>query len=172
VVRRPDRNPDPDLGNKRAATRVDRCAPPGEVRAAAPKATLLRSVELLGLLLCFGVVSAVASAARAWSPSFGVLATLADALPYAALWLVVSLMLPHRAARWTALIPGALLFGLGIELLHVFIACVLTPWALAKQGTYGALGIAAALLVGLFLVSRGPQGADPRARFTRALAGG
>ena len=30
---------------------------------------------------------------------------------------------------------------------------VITPWAFAKQGTYGALGVAAALLVGLFLIS-------------------
>jgi hypothetical protein len=31
---------------------------------------------------------------------------------------------------------------------------VITPFALAKQGTYGALGVAAALLFGLFLISR------------------
>ena len=31
---------------------------------------------------------------------------------------------------------------------------VLPFWALAKEGTYGALGVAAALLVGLFLISR------------------
>jgi uncharacterized BrkB/YihY/UPF0761 family membrane protein len=34
------------------------------------------------------------------------------------------------------------------------IAYGITPWALAKQGTYGALGLAAALLVSLFLISR------------------
>ena len=39
-------------------------------------------------------------------------------------------------------------------MLHVVVAYFITPYALAKEGTYGALGIAAALLVGLFLVSR------------------
>ena len=34
------------------------------------------------------------------------------------------------------------------------IAYFITPYAIAKQGTYGALGIAAGLLFGLFLVSR------------------
>jgi uncharacterized BrkB/YihY/UPF0761 family membrane protein len=34
------------------------------------------------------------------------------------------------------------------------IAYFITPYALAKQGTYGALGVAAGLLFGLFLVSR------------------
>ena len=34
------------------------------------------------------------------------------------------------------------------------IAYFITPYAIAKQGTYGALGVAAGLLFGLFLVSR------------------
>ena len=50
--------------------------------------------------------------------------------------------------------PGALLCGLGIELLHVLTAYVLEPYAVAKEGTYGAMGAAAALLLGLFLLSR------------------
>ena len=50
--------------------------------------------------------------------------------------------------------PGAVLFGAGIEVMHAVIAYAITPWALAKQGTYGALGLAAALLVCLFLISR------------------
>lgn len=33
-------------------------------------------------------------------------------------------------------------------------AYVLAPYASSKQGTYGSLGIAAALLLGLFLASR------------------
>jgi uncharacterized BrkB/YihY/UPF0761 family membrane protein len=34
------------------------------------------------------------------------------------------------------------------------IVYAITPWAIAKQGTYGALGAAAALLVTLYLISR------------------
>jgi uncharacterized BrkB/YihY/UPF0761 family membrane protein len=125
-----------------------------ETRAAAPKPKLLPSLRLLGLLLCFAAVSTVASAVRAWSTAPGVLATLLALAPYAALWVLVCVRLPHRDAPWTALIPGAVAFALGMEILHAVIAYVITPWALAKQGTYGALGLAAALLVGLFLISR------------------
>jgi uncharacterized BrkB/YihY/UPF0761 family membrane protein len=125
-----------------------------DVRAAAPKPKLGPSLRLLVLLLCFGVVSAAASAVRAWSTAPGVLATLVALVPYAAIWLLVSVRLPHRDAPWRALIPGAAVLALGVELLHAVIAYVITPWALAKQGTYGALGLAAALLVGLFLISR------------------
>jgi uncharacterized BrkB/YihY/UPF0761 family membrane protein len=125
-----------------------------DVRAAAPKPTLVASLRFLVFLLSFGVVSATASALRASSGVAGVLATLVALVPYAGLWLLISVRLPHRDAPWRALIPGALVVAVGIELLHVVIAYVITPWALAKQGTYGALGVAAALLVGLFLISR------------------
>jgi membrane protein len=123
-------------------------------RATAPKPKLVPTLALLGVLLSFGAVSVAVSAVRAWSEAPGVLATLLGLVPYTALWVLVAVRLPHRGAPWTALLPGALLLAVGLEVLHVVIAYVITPWALAKQGTYGALGVAAALLVGLFLISR------------------
>lgn len=123
-------------------------------RSTAPKPKLIPSLGLLGALMCFGLVSALASAVRAWSTGPGVLATALALVPYASLWLLVTVRLPHRDAPWTALLPGAVVFAVGLELLHAVVTYVITPWALAKQGTYGALGVAAALLVGLFLISR------------------
>lgn len=125
-----------------------------DVRAAAPKATPTATVRLLVLLLGFSVAGTAASAMRAWSPGPGILVTLLVILPSAGLWLLATLRLPHRGARWTALVPGALLGAVGLEALHVFTAYVLAPYAIAKQGTYGALGAAAALLFGLFVLSR------------------
>lgn len=126
----------------------------GDARSAAPRPTVLATLRLLALLLGFGIVSLAASTIREWAPGPGILATLLLTLPYAGLWLLVSLQLPHRGSDWKALVPGALLCGLGIELLHVFTAYVLEPYAVAKEGTYGAMGAAAALLLGLFLLSR------------------
>jgi uncharacterized BrkB/YihY/UPF0761 family membrane protein len=123
-------------------------------RTRSPKPKLGATLRLLVLLLSFGVVSAAASAVRAWSTGPGVLAMLVAFAGYAGLWLLVSLQLPHRSAGWVELLPGALVFGVGAEVLNVVVAYVITPWALAKQGTYGALGLAAALLFGLFLISR------------------
>jgi len=125
-----------------------------DVRAAAPRPSVGASARLLALLLAFFALSGLATKARVWSEGIGVLATLAVIVPYAGLWLLVSIRLPRRSAPWTALVPGALLFGLGIELVHLIAAYVFAPYALTKQGTYGALGVAAALLVGLFIVSR------------------
>ena len=126
----------------------------GDARAAAPRPTLVATLRLLALLLSFSVVTALAGAVRAASSAPGVLVTLIAVVPYAGIWLLVSLRLPHRGADWRALLPGALLVGVGVEALHVFAAYFLAPYAIAKEGTYGALGVAAVLLLALFLLSR------------------
>jgi uncharacterized BrkB/YihY/UPF0761 family membrane protein len=125
-----------------------------DVRTRAPRPTFGASLLLLAAIVAIFTVSALASALRARSPLWGIVVTIAVVVPYAAIWLYVSFRLPHRDAPWRALVPGAILFGLGVEVLQVVTAYFITPYAIAKQGTYGALGVAAALLVGLFLVSR------------------
>jgi membrane protein len=51
-------------------------------------------------------------------------------------------------------VPGALLFGLGVEVIHLAAEYFIAPYSVAKQGTYGVLGLAAVLLLGLFFFSR------------------
>ncbi len=48
-------------------------------------------------------------------------------MPYAGLWLLVTIRLPHRDAPWTALIAGAAVFTQGLQLLHVVLVYVITP---------------------------------------------
>src|SRR5262249_20258906 len=116
-------------------------------RSRAPKPKFVSALRLLALLVCFGVVSTVASAARAWAPGPGLIVTLVAVFFYAAIWLLIIVRLPHHETDWTALVPGALVFGIGIEVVQVVTAYFIAPYALAKQGTYGALGIAAGLLL-------------------------
>jgi uncharacterized BrkB/YihY/UPF0761 family membrane protein len=71
-----------------------------------------------------------------------------------AAWLWVSLELPHRDARWTALLPGAALFGVGLLCITVFNVYVTARLVEDRADTYGALGIATALLFSLVLVGR------------------
>src|SRR5262249_6487769 len=66
-------------------------------------------------------------------------------------WLAVSLQLPHRVVRWWRLLPGALLFGVGLLLINVFNVYVTTRLVESRAHTYGALGVAAALLFSLVL---------------------
>jgi uncharacterized BrkB/YihY/UPF0761 family membrane protein len=123
-------------------------------RTAAQRPTLLAALRLLGLMLASASVTALLQALRAWSGVPGLLATLVAVVPYVVFWLLVSVQLPHRGASWVALVPGALLYGIGSEILNVVVAYFITPYALAKEGTYGSLGMAAALLLGLFLLTR------------------
>jgi membrane protein len=84
---------------------------------------------------------------------------VADLVVYGAglplLWLTLSwFLLPHGAARWTELVPGALLVGFGIGAIGLFNSLVLFPWLVEREETYGVLGIAAGLLFGFFLIGR------------------
>ena len=125
-----------------------------DVRHAAPKATPKATLRLLGLLLCFLVVSAAANYVRSRLPGPGLIVTVGLILPYGGLWLLVSMRLPRRDAPWTALLPGALLFAVGLEIVSAVAAFFIVPEAESKQSTYGSLGLAAALLLGLFFLSR------------------
>jgi uncharacterized BrkB/YihY/UPF0761 family membrane protein len=125
-----------------------------DIRASAPRATLVETLRLLALLLCFPVITTTANAARAWSTGPGVLVSVVAIVPFAGVWLLITMRLPHRGADWKALIPGALFFALGAEVLQAVIAYAIAPYSIAKQGTYGVLGAAAALLFALYLVSR------------------
>lgn len=125
-----------------------------DLRGTIPKPTIAATLRLLAALGGFFVISALASTARAWSLGGGLLVMLLIPVPFAALWLLISIRLPHRNAPWQALIPGAIAFGVGVQVFHVVTAYYIAPTAVSKQGTYGSLGLAAALLLGLFLISR------------------
>jgi hypothetical protein len=72
----------------------------GELRAAAPKPTPTATLRLLLLILCYYLVSGIAIWVRSRSVGLGVLATLAVAVAYAGIWLLISLRLPRRGADW------------------------------------------------------------------------
>jgi uncharacterized BrkB/YihY/UPF0761 family membrane protein len=114
-----------------------------------------RGVGLLGAAL---LLTLFAAEIVGWVRRHDQLAGLAALLAYVALvgcaWLVVSMQLPHREVRWPAFLPGALLFGVGALFLNVFNVYVTTRLVEDRANTYGALGIAAALLFSLVLAGR------------------
>jgi membrane protein len=93
-----------------------------------------------------------------WTRRHDQLGGLAALLIYLTLvggaWLVVSTQLPRGEARWPALVPGALLFGAGLLFINVFNVYVTTRLVADHADTYGALGVATALLFSLVLVGR------------------
>jgi uncharacterized BrkB/YihY/UPF0761 family membrane protein len=70
------------------------------------------------------------------------------------LWWVVSWWLPHGDCDPLGLAPGAVVFAVGVEVLHVF-TVVWFPHSLqSKSEIYGALGTALALLLWAYLLGR------------------
>ncbi len=112
----------------------------------------------IGVLGVAFLLALVAAQIVGWIRRHDQLGGLAALLVYLVLvggaWLLVSMRLPHRDARWTALLPGALLVGVGLLFVNVFNLYVTTRLVEDRADTYGALGIAAALLLSLVLVGR------------------
>ena len=85
----------------------------------------------------------------------GLLLAIASLLIVPAYVVVISLvLLPSRAARWTAFIPGALLVYATYALVHLLATLLVVPWVAHKQATYGVLGISAGLLFMMFVFGR------------------
>jgi uncharacterized BrkB/YihY/UPF0761 family membrane protein len=126
----------------------------GDVRGGRPKPTFLDAAKLLGVFVGYFVLAGFAAWARAQSHAAGLAATIVVIAAFAGLWLWTSTQLPHREAGWVDLVPGALAVGIGVGILQVLAAYLFGPYALQKQGTYGALGLAAAVLLGLWVLGR------------------
>jgi uncharacterized BrkB/YihY/UPF0761 family membrane protein len=113
-----------------------------------------------GIGMLFGAFLLLIAAAQivGWIRRHDQLGALTALLVYLVLgggaWLLVSLQLPHRDAHWHALLPGAAVVGVGLLFVNVFNLYVTTRLVENRADTYGALGIATALLLSLVIVGR------------------
>jgi uncharacterized BrkB/YihY/UPF0761 family membrane protein len=86
----------------------------------------------------------------------------APGLALTALWLLLPLLawwwassrLPHGDAPVWALLPGALVFAVGMQVLHVFTLLYVVPSVDRKSETYGAIGVALAVLAWAYVAGR------------------
>jgi membrane protein len=109
----------------------------------------LLGVVTAGLLLSIGI-----NEARTVTLIGGLAATLATIAIPAAVWLLVSMRLPHAPAPWWAFLPGAVLAAIGIQILNLFTVYWLPVQIAHKSATYGAIAIALALLGWAYLLGR------------------
>jgi uncharacterized BrkB/YihY/UPF0761 family membrane protein len=133
------------------------------VHAAAWRVTAppLRNVpKALAFVIAAPLVLLVVSAFSGWvranaADPVGVVVTLLLGVCFGAVWLWVSMWLPSKDVPWTAFLPGAILFGIGLEALYVFTAYYLQIKLANASELYGALGLVTTALFYLFLIGRG-----------------
>jgi uncharacterized BrkB/YihY/UPF0761 family membrane protein len=83
----------------------------------------------------------------------GLLAPVLTVAPLAALWLWVSLHLPHRDAPWKALLPGAIVVAIGFQVLHVVVGEFLVPKLEKSTSLYGDLGATTTFLFFMYMTA-------------------
>ena len=114
----------------------------------------LAVITFLGLFVGAFAVTFVGVAIRDRSAGLGVLATSLIGLGYVAIAFASLWVLPRPALPWSALVPGALLFGFGLEALHLTTVYFVSYRVSSSSETYGALGVAAGILLSLYLLGR------------------
>jgi uncharacterized BrkB/YihY/UPF0761 family membrane protein len=114
------------------------------------RASLMFSATALAFCGCI----ALARWLRAESPRLGLVATLlVVAVPFAVSMLAAR-ALPHGDVGWLGLLPGAVLFALGVQGLHLFTVYYLVPKLGHSTELYGILGIVGTLLLWLYISGR------------------
>ena len=112
---------------------------------------LQMSLAFTGVACAFFAAVAFTWWARGVWP--GVLAPVVMFAPLAALWLWVSVHLPHRDAPWQALLPGALVVAIGFQVLHQVIAYLLVPKLEKSTSLYGDLGATTTFLFFMYITA-------------------
>jgi uncharacterized BrkB/YihY/UPF0761 family membrane protein len=125
-----------------------------------PAPPLRNLPKAIAFVIAAPLVLLAASAFSGWvranaADPVGVLVTLGLGACFGAVWLWVSMWLPSQEVPWTAYLPGAVLFGVGLEALYVFTAYYLQIKLANASELYGALGLATTALFYLFLIGRG-----------------
>ena len=114
----------------------------------------LAVLGVLGLIAAFFTVTLVGTAIRHESPGPGVIANLLIGIAYVWLAFLALWILPRPSVHWTAILPGAITIGLGLQVIHLVNVYFISYRISRSSETYGALGVAAALLLSLFLIGR------------------
>ena len=112
---------------------------------------LKMSLAFTGSICAFLAAVALTWWVRGQWPGF--LAPVVTVAPLAALWLWVSVHLPHRDAPWQALVPGALVVGIGFQVLHEAVAYLLVPKLEKSTSLYGDLGATTTFLFFMYMTA-------------------
>jgi uncharacterized BrkB/YihY/UPF0761 family membrane protein len=110
---------------------------------------------MLGVLVGSVTMAAGGALLRSISPGWGLFATCVMGALWAGLWWLVSFLLPHgHDLPWWGLLPGAVLVGVGSQVLHLATIYYFAEKLNSASELYGSLGMAATLLLWAYVLAR------------------
>jgi uncharacterized BrkB/YihY/UPF0761 family membrane protein len=113
------------------------------------------ALAFIGWSVLFFGLWALGGWARSTLGPAGLPLTIALLGGFFALWLAVSMALPHPAdLSWRAFVPGAVLVACGMEVIHLATVLYISHKAEQASASYGALGTALVLLLWLYMLGR------------------
>jgi uncharacterized BrkB/YihY/UPF0761 family membrane protein len=112
------------------------------------------ALSVIGIAFGVAILSSGLARITEANRAIGFVASVASIAVYAATWLGVSNLLPHGDASWRDLIPGAILVGVGVQVLHIVTILYITPRVSSASALYGPLGAAIAILGWMYLIGR------------------
>lgn len=112
------------------------------------------AIILIGAIVAVTLVISGASAAREQLGTIGLLISFAVTAAFFGIWLWLEWLLPHGDAPLHALIPGAILVSVGIQIVHLTTVLFIGAKVARASATYGSLGVAFTVLAWLYILSR------------------
>jgi uncharacterized BrkB/YihY/UPF0761 family membrane protein len=113
---------------------------------------VLAIVAATGLIVLVRLIAALEDTSLAlWIASMALLAVVPGSLW---LWLSASAFPSAPGTTWRDMLPGAVLFGIGVQVLHVVTVVWIARSLESKSETYGALGAALTILLWAYLLGR------------------
>jgi uncharacterized BrkB/YihY/UPF0761 family membrane protein len=109
---------------------------------------------LVGFATALFGIADLASWIGSQSVGLRVVAVLLTTVTSAAAWYLASRWLPHEECEWWALLPGAVIVGVGVGLLHLLTITYVAHEVSRMSSLYGAIGIALALLLWTYFAGR------------------
>jgi uncharacterized BrkB/YihY/UPF0761 family membrane protein len=121
----------------------------GRVVRLRPRAIGLFSLAVLGQIASSSLVGALAD-----SVGGALVGVIVGVLVVTGIWLGASALFPHGTATIQDRLAGSLLYGVGTLAISLFNVLVIGWLIEERQDSYGALGVAAALLFSMYLTGR------------------
>jgi len=106
----------------------------------------------IGSVVLIMVTTTATAAARSVSVGLGLVATILATAVFFGIALAGFVALPHPQVPTAALVPGALLFTVGLEANHLLVVYYFVPKAARASAVYGSLGVALVVLASLAVI--------------------